>query len=169
MHLINLLDNEGEGGTVLWVEPQHRDLAINARLALFRRTAMDDAGNIGEEESDAWPELQPLSPQHFHQQDSVTFHRDTHADDTSVLTTGEGFLSPNTVATGILHDIPFELFGPADVQGDATLPSSVLLDGTGIISPDQTSATLPTERNFEPCNSLNDFALDARRLRGPPQ
>ena len=34
-HLINLIDNEGEGGTVLWVEPQHRELAIDARLALF--------------------------------------------------------------------------------------------------------------------------------------
>lgn len=169
MHLINLIDNEGEGGTVLWVDPQHRDLAINARLALFRSTAMGDACNTGEVESEAWPELQPFSPQHVQQQDPVTFHRDTHADGTSELATGEGFHPPNAVAIGIHYDILFEPIGPADVQGDATLASSVFLDGTGTISPDQTSVILPTVRNVEPCNYLNDFALDARRLRGLPQ
>ena len=56
-HLINLLDNEGEGGTVHWVEPHHRELAIEARLAVFRQAAMNDSSNIMEMEGDDWPEL----------------------------------------------------------------------------------------------------------------
>ena len=167
-HLINLLDNEGEGGTVLWVEPQHREPAINARLALFRQTAMGDTCNTGEVESDDWPELS-LSPLQVHQQEPGTLHRETHADYNPEVSIGAGVLSPNLIANGNQHDMPSEPSGSADVQGDATPPLSALCVDTGTTSPDRTPATLPTEQNFEHCNSLNDFAFDARLLRGPPQ
>ena len=56
-HLINLLDTEGEGGAIHWVEPHHREMAIEARLDEFQQQASFPSSSSYAMPSDEWPEL----------------------------------------------------------------------------------------------------------------
>ena len=131
---------------------------------------MDDAGDIGGDESAEWPELQPFLPHQDPLQDLNSYNLNKNIVGASDIAVGEDLLLPSPYTTGFQQDSPSEPIGPsADDQGDATQPSSATTDGTGYIFQEQTSAILPTERKIEQCNYLNDFAFDARRLRGRPQ
>ena len=138
-------------------------------LPFFRSTALDDAGDIGGDESVEWPELQPFLPHQDPLQDLNSNNLDTNIVGTSDIAAGEDLLLPSPYTTGFQQDSPSEPIGPlADEQGDATQPSSATTDGTDYIIQEQTSAIVPTERTIAQCNFLNDFVFDARRLRGLP-
>ena len=57
--LITMLDYEGGGTTVHWVQPQDRDRAISGRLALFRQTDTQSSDPPGSAPQDAlaWPDF----------------------------------------------------------------------------------------------------------------
>ena len=154
-HLINLLDNEGEGGTVHWVEPHHRELAIEARLAAFRQAARNDCSNINEMECDDWPELSQ----------ELGNIMDMESDDCPELSQ-ERYPPQTNVNQQEVLSMPS---GTVAVLGDATPSLAALGTDADAFFQEQTPVTLPTVRKFEPCKNLNDFAFDARRLRGSPQ
>ena len=95
--LITMLDSEGEGGTVLWVQPQDRDLALSARLAHFRgndlsvqadrpveqayspgapvSTTTGDAENTNGDDL-VWPDLNASFDQHVAWSETLYSHTD---------------------------------------------------------------------------------------------
>ena len=123
-HLINLLDNEGEGGTVHWVEPHHRELAIEARLEAFRQEAMSSGSNIQDTYCEEWPE--------FSQE------------------------------LGNIIDMDND-----DAQGVAT-PVLATFSTEAVAFPPEHTLMNPPVHKLVPSKILNDFALDMRRLSGPP-